>query len=87
VVQALQQQRYSQFSLITDKTRLHSWQPVPHLGNLQPYAPRDLSNLLDRRHYPEIDDADHIYVVTNASDTLGLREAIGRDITVLSPDG
>jgi len=35
----LQQRRYTQFSLITDKAKIHAWQPQLALGALQPYAP------------------------------------------------
>ncbi len=85
MVQALPQPRYSECSVITDKGRLHGWQPVPQLGNVQPYAPRDLTKLLDTQQYPEITAADTVYVVTNAPDTAGLRQASGRDVIVLVP--
>lgn len=85
MVQALPQRRYSEFSVITDKGRLHGWQPAPALGNLQPYAPRNFATFLDPRQSPEIAAADTVYVVTNAPDTATLRQASGREVIVLTP--
>jgi len=71
---AIQAQRYTLFSLITDKARVHPWQPRLELGHLQPYAPRTLAQMLDRHRYPEMAVADQIYVVTNASNSAALAE-------------
>ncbi|MGE3535800.1 MAG: hypothetical protein AB7N91_00020 [Candidatus Tectimicrobiota bacterium] len=64
---ALQAYRYALFSLVTDKTSLHTWQPQLTLGSVQPYAPRALEALLDPRRYPALLSADRVYVVTNAA--------------------
>jgi hypothetical protein len=69
---ALQAQRYTLFGLITDKARIHSWQSRLELGHLQPYAPRALTQMLDRHRYPEMAAADQIYVVTNATNSAAL---------------
>jgi len=69
---AIQAQRYTLFSLITDKARIHPWQPRLELGHLQPYAPRTLAQMLDLHRYPEMAVADQIYVVTNASNSAAL---------------
>jgi len=69
---ALEAQRYTLFSLITDKARIHPWQSRLELGHLQPYAPRALAQMLDPHRYPEIAAADRIYVVTNAINSAGL---------------
>jgi len=69
---ALQAQRYTLFSLVTDKARIHTWQPHLALGSLQPYAPRTLSHVLDRGRYPDIAAADQVYVITNATDRTAL---------------
>ena len=71
---ALQEQRYTLFSLITDKARIHSWQSRLELGHLQPYAPRALAQMLDPHKYPEIAEADQVWVVTNASNSAALAE-------------
>ena len=64
---AFQARRYTLFSLITDKSSLHSWQPQLTLGSVQPYAPRALEALLDPSRYPDLATADQVYVVTNAA--------------------
>ena len=69
---ALEAQRYTLFSLITDKARIHPWQSRLELGHLQPYAPRALAQMLDPHRYPEIAAADRIYVVTNAANSAAL---------------
>ena len=69
---ALQAQRYTLFSLVTDKARIHPWQSRLELGHLQPYAPRALAQMLDPHRYPEMATADWIYVVTNATNSTAL---------------
>ena len=68
----IQAQRYTVFSLITDKARIHPWQSRLELGHLQPYAPRALAQMLDPHRYPEMAAADRIYVVTNATNSTAL---------------
>jgi hypothetical protein len=69
---AIQAQRYTLFGLITDKARVHPWQPKLELGHLQPYAPRTLAQMLDLHRYPEMAVADQIYVLTNAINSAAL---------------
>ena len=73
---ALDDRRYAQFSLLTDKGRQHGWSRRLKLGGLRAYAPRDLAKLVDLDRYPEIDQADRIYFVTNAptAETDGLTD-------------
>lgn len=80
-----QAQRYTLFSLITDKARVHPWQPRLELGQLQPYAPRALAQMLDRHRYPELAAADQIYVVTNASNSAALAAGRHWHIVQLQP--
>ena len=68
----LQAQRYTLFGLITDKVRIHPWQSRLELGQLQPYAPRALAQMLDPHRYPEIAAADQLYVLTNAANSAAL---------------
>jgi len=82
---ALQARRYTLFSLITDKARVHTWQPQLELGHVQPYAPRALSQLLDHQKYPEIAAADQVYVVTNAAHSATLAADTRWHIVQLSP--
>ena len=72
VLAALQSQRYTLFSLITDKMTIHTWQPQLDLGHRQPYAPRALAQMLDQHRYPDIAVADYVYVVTNAANSAAL---------------
>ena len=82
---ALQARRYTLFSLVTEKVRVHTWQPQFDLGHVQPYAPRALAALLDRQRYPEIAAADQVYVVTNAATSAALAADARWHIVQLSP--
>ena len=82
---AVQAQRYTLFGLITDKARIHPWQPELELGHLQPYAPRALAQMLDQHRYPEIAAADQIYVVTNAANSAALAADKRWQIVQLQP--
>jgi hypothetical protein len=75
VLATIQQRRYTLFSLITDKGHLHSWQPGLRLGAIRPYAPRDLTALVDPAQTPEIEAADTIYLITNAAHLPTLPQA------------
>jgi hypothetical protein len=81
----IQAQRYTVFSLITDKARIHPWQSRLELGHLQPYAPRALAQMLDQHRYPEMAVADQIYVVTNATNNTALAEDKRWHIVQLQP--
>ena len=59
-------QRYVTFSLVTEKTRIHSWSPELKLDSVVPYAPRDFSKFLDSGKYPEIDEAQQKYLITDS---------------------
>jgi hypothetical protein len=66
--------RYATFSLVTDKLRVHGWQP--RLSASQPltyYGPRDLAQLVDQGRYPELAQADRVVVITDAEDVVPLR--------------
>jgi hypothetical protein len=81
----LQAQRYTLFGLITDKVRIHPWQSRLELGQLQPYAPRALAQMLDPHRYPEIAAADQIYVLTNVAHSAALVEDKRWQIVQLQP--
>lgn len=66
----LERQRYTEFSLLTEKRRVHGWQGRLELGKVSPYAPRDLSTLADgakNARYPEIAEATTAYFLTDGS--------------------
>jgi hypothetical protein len=75
MLDSFQDRRYTVFGMVTDKARIHGWQPRLNLGNITPYAPRELTKLIDRQTYPEIDAADQVYLVTNASNISALSAA------------
>ena len=65
--------RYSEFALITEKRRVHGWSSTLDLDGVEPYAPRDFSELEKPDVYPEVEDASEIIFITNAnaSETKG----------------
>lgn len=65
---AIEQQRYAQFALATEKTRIHGWSPRLQLGTIVPYAPRDLSKLEGGAGYPEMADAAQKFLITTMLD-------------------
>ena len=86
LINSLPQGRYTQFSIITDKARVHGWQKQPRLDDIQLYGPRDLRKLLDGKRYAEIHEADQIYLVTNSTDLTALGK-YDSNVTVLNPVG
>lgn len=77
-LQRLSALRYVRFSLLTDKVRVHGWQEDLEADKgLSFYGPQDLSPLADRGRYPELAEADEVYVLTNAADTGALRALPG----------
>ena len=69
MLDALDDKPYSQFGLVTEKGRVHGWRRALALGPIVPYAPRDLESLSDGAAFPEVDEADEIYFVTNAPES------------------
>ena len=57
--------RYAEFSLAVEavghEQSIHGWSSTLDLGAQTPYAPRDL-----QFDYPEIEEADELYLITNA---------------------
>ena len=66
LLDAIDDRRYAQFSLLTDKSRMHGWSKALNLGGLRAYAPRDFTKLSRGGSYPEIEQADRVYLLTNA---------------------
>ena len=58
-------ERYSSFSLLTEKNAVHGWKDRLEFGRMIPYGPRNFGRLLDEP-IPEITQASKIYFVTNA---------------------
>ncbi len=59
--------RYAEYSLVTDKDEIHSWQDQLHLGSITPYAPRNFDRLRDATAYPELEEATEVYFITTAA--------------------
>jgi hypothetical protein len=65
ILKDLEKQRYTMFSLVTEKNKIHSWSSSLNLDSLVPYAPRNFSKLLDSASYPEISEAKEKFLITN----------------------
>lgn len=80
---ALDDERYSEYALATEKQLVHSWAPELRLGSVTPFAPRDFSSLTNGE-IDEVDEASERILITNAPDdqTNGLD---GWQIVTVSP--
>ena len=65
-LEGLTGQRYTNFSLVTEKNKIHGWSESLSLGKVVPYAPRDFAKLADSSAYSELDEADEKYLITNS---------------------
>jgi hypothetical protein len=65
VLDGLDDRRYAEFALATEKESIHGWRSRLSLGAVAPYAPRDLTGI----DYPEMDEATELVLVTNAPDS------------------
>ncbi len=65
-LQTIGKQRYTVFSLVTEKGKIHDWKPELTLSKMTPYAPREFTRLIGQGRYNEIDEAEEVYLVTNA---------------------
>jgi hypothetical protein len=64
-LRTLEGQRYVTYSLVTEKNKIHSWSPELKLGTIVPYAPRDFSKLIGNAKYPEVEEAQQKYLITD----------------------
>ena len=78
----LDDERYTEFALATEKNLVHTWGPQLDLAGVEAFAPCDFDEIED---YTEVGEADElILITTNGScETDTLTEAW--DITVLEP--
>jgi hypothetical protein len=81
LLRALDERRYTQFSLATERNAIHGWQPRLTPGQLSPYGPRDFEKLRERG-IPGLAEADRVVLVTNAPESE--LEAFG-DWEILRP--
>ncbi|MGI9336036.1 MAG: hypothetical protein ACR2RL_23055 [Gammaproteobacteria bacterium] len=75
----LEERRYTQFSLFTEKGKIHGWNARLRPGDVAPYAPRNLDKLSNPGHQPEFTEADDRILITNA-DAAELPGPSGWDI-------
>lgn len=67
ILDKIDNQRYSQFALATEKGPVHGYGRRLDAGRLTPYAPRDFSRLENLDNAPELAGAEEYVLVTNAS--------------------
>jgi hypothetical protein len=67
---------YTEFSLYTEKSKVHGWKSNLAYERVNPFAPRNLTKLERMRRESEFEKADRIIFVTNAgtSELAGLGE-------------
>lgn len=70
ILEKINAQRYAQFSLATEKGPIHGWSTSLKLGRTAPYAPRNFSRLMSKKHFPEMAEATEIQLITNAGPAL-----------------
>jgi hypothetical protein len=64
LLDSLDNDRYTVYTLVTEKNPIHSWKSTLNLGALVPYAPLDLAKLTGPEKYPEIEQAAQKYLIT-----------------------
>lgn len=78
----LDDERFTEFALATEKSLIHTWGPRLDLGGVNPFAPCGFDEIED---YPEVEEADELILITTSGscDTDGLTEAW--NVTLLEP--
>lgn len=66
ILDRIDNRRYSQFALATEKGPVHGYGRRLDAGRLTPYAPRDFSRLDGLESAPELSGAEEYILVTNA---------------------
>ena len=61
--------RYTEFSLHSEKSQVHDWRPTLRPDDLVAYAPRNLTKLRGMLDSPDFEDVTEIIFVTNADPT------------------
>ncbi len=85
LLDSLDNQRYSAYSLVTEKQIIHSWKPALNLNSVVPYAPADFSKLTGPDRFPDIDEAQHKYFITTNSSAISNDDFKGWEIIQLAP--
>lgn len=66
VLEPIAGQPYTEYSLYTEKSKVHGWKSDVSYERVNPFAPRDLTKLDELRRQPEFEEADRIIFITNA---------------------
>ncbi len=66
ILDTIDNRRYAQFALATEKGPVHGYERRLDAGRLTPYAPRDFSRLDSLDRAPELAGAEEHILVTNA---------------------
>ena len=69
VLEPITEQPYTEYSLYTEKSKVHGWKSIVSYERLRPFAPRDLTRLEELPRQPEFEEADRIIFVTNAGES------------------
>lgn len=57
----LDDERYTEYALATEKNLIHTWAPDLDLAGVNPFAPCDFDEIED---YPEVEEADVLILIT-----------------------
>ena len=57
---------YAEFSLVSEKVKVHSWSKKPDLRQTSPFAPRNFARLKGSNRYAEITNASEVHLISNA---------------------
>jgi hypothetical protein len=57
----LDDERYTEYALATEKNLIHTWAPDLDLAGVNPFAPCDFDEIED---YPEVEEADTLILIT-----------------------
>lgn len=85
MLDSLDNDRYTVYSLVTEKNVVHSWQATLNLETMTPYAPLELSKLTGPAQYPEITQADRKYFLTTDQSLTSNPEFSSWTILQLTP--
>jgi hypothetical protein len=62
----LDDRRYGEFALVTEKQAVHTWSDELDIGDVTPFAPRDFDLFATDSPYAEFEEATEVILLTNA---------------------
>ena len=66
---ALCRRPYTEFALVTEKNRVHGWATECSFRGVTAYAQRDFSKFSRPNAFPEVEEANETYLITNAKES------------------